>query len=199
MRPYTERRASVSRAVYGTTHRQTAHDLLDHAEILIDLSVFGYSEEAVILLREAADISRRVMGHEDGETVEIEQTLAVALFAGWQYADDRERKLYLLDEAEPLAEHVVDAYRRAGLDNSYPMHRMAALLGRIAHARGNHEQAAVRFSAVLATTASPDRINCGDPSSENDREACADYAATLRKMGRNEEAEAIEDSMRRRE
>jgi len=191
LRPYSEQAVSVAREAYGPNHRETAIYLHTQADVLIALSKKNYAEEAIPLMREAADIRRRVLGADHEETVSAELNLAGLLFAKWQQTENQHANMELLDEVEKLMRHVAAVSGDSSGDAGIGGMETEALLGRIAFAREDYESAVTHFEAAFkGDNAFIALFGCS-----MDEAACREYAAALRKLGREKEAEAVEEKL----
>lgn len=188
--PYSERAVSAAREVYGPNHRETAIVLHTHATLLINMNNGEYTESAIPFLREARAIRQRVLGPDHEETAAAGDSLAEMLLLKWESSDDPSRE-GLLTEAESLAAHAFSAFRERRDPGDVELIQARALVGRIAHAKGEYEKAAAHLGAALRENDEFQPLFCiftGD--------ACERYADTLRKLGREEEADSVERQMK---
>lgn len=195
IKPYSQAAVSVSREIYGMDHRETALSLHTHADVLIGLNKDGWTDEAITLLREATEIRHRVLGADHAVTTSAEGTLARMLFLKWRQSDGENLESELFEEAERLAKNT-HAWCRKQSDKPDANTGWEKLLGRIAYARGDYESAADYFDIAFSSKSDSPFAAIGRAvGCAVEAIVCEEYADALRKLGRNEEAAAIEQRL----
>ena len=117
-RPHIERALVLSRAVFGTDHRETAFAIQDVAVVRQELRPELFVQWGGPLVREAIDVRTRVLGADHLETAGSERFLADWLFESWRAQRRASADSPMLDEARRLADHAVAVIEKAyGADN----------------------------------------------------------------------------------
>ena len=117
-RPHIERSLVLSRAVFGTDHRETAFAIQDVAVVRHELRPELFVQWSGPLVREAIDVRTRVLGADHLETAGSERFLADWLFESWRTQRRASAESPMLDEARRLADHAVVVFEEAyGADN----------------------------------------------------------------------------------
>ena len=113
----------IRREVWPEGHRETATSLNNLAHLLL---AAGRFTEALPLQREAVDLFRALLGEDHPNTLAARHNLA-----------DIQRELRQLDEAEAGFRAVIEAHRKAGLDET-SLARSLTGLALVLQTRGDH-------------------------------------------------------------
>ena len=182
---YFERALALSRAVFGTEHRETGFALHDLALVRNELRQEPFDERVRPLIKEAIAVRGRVVGPEHEETAASEGALAGWLLELWTRSADGSAKSPWLVEAERNLAHALPAMARALGHAHHGVLQLRYLRAEIALARGQFRQARVLAQDLVNKYQS----RCGWPGTRNARQL---EATALRGLGREEEAARLE-------
>ncbi len=116
--PHIERSLQLSRAVFGTEHRETAYALQDLAVVRHELRPELFVQWSGPMGREAIAVRTRVIGADHRETAGSERYLASWLYESWRKQRARSAGSPILVEARQLADHALVILEKAyGVDN----------------------------------------------------------------------------------
>ena len=184
--PYFERALALSRAVFGTEHRETGAALHDLASVRNELRQEPFDERVRPLIKEAIVVRSHVVGPEHAETAASEGALARWLFELWARDGKDDPKSPWLAEAERNLSHALAAMERAlGHAHAEVLH-LRYLKAEIALARRQFRQARLLAQDLVRKYERPCNPQAG---SRNAREI---EAAALRGLGRKAEAARLE-------
>jgi hypothetical protein len=111
--PYIERALALSRAVFGTEHRETAYALQDLAVVRNELRPELFVQWSEPLAQESIRIRRKVLGPEHLETAGSERFLASWIYESWSRQRQRNARSPMLPEARDLAQHALGVLEAA--------------------------------------------------------------------------------------
>ena len=162
-RPHIERSMVLSRAVFGTDHRETAFAIQDAAVVRHELRPELFVQWSGPLVREAIDVRTRVLGADHLETAGSERFLADWLFESWRSQRRASASSPMLEEARRLADHAVRVMEEAyGADNREVIdlrYRQA----QIALAAQDYPRAELLANELLYRYQSPCNLVPGEP------------------------------------
>ena len=181
---YFERALELSRAVFGTEHRETGFALHDLAVVRNELRQEPFDERVRPLIEEAIGVRTRVVGPEHKETAASEGVFARWLFQRWTRDGKDDSRSSWLVEAERNVAHALPAMERALGQDHFEVLPLRYLKVEIALARRQFQQARVLAQDLVRKYQQP--CNAEPP---NAREL---EAAALRGLGREQEAVALE-------
>ena len=183
---YFERALELSRAVFGTDHRETGFALHDLALVRNALGQEPFDERVRPLIKEAIAVRSRVVGPEHEETAASEGALARWLFQRWARDGSGDPKSPLLVEAERNLAHALAAMSRALGHAHFEVMQQRYLQVEIALARRQFRQARVLAQDLVRKYDRPCSTAQGTPDARQLE------AAALRGLGRNAEAKRLE-------
>ena len=110
---HIERSLQLSRAVFGTDHRETAYALQDLAVVRHELRPELFVQWSGPLTREAIAVRTRVIGADHLETAGSERYLASWLHGNWRKQRRRSAGSPILVEVRKLADHALAIIEKA--------------------------------------------------------------------------------------
>lgn len=183
--PRIARALHLSRAVFGTDHRETAFALQDLAVVRQELRPELFVQWSGPLVREAIDVRTRVLGAGHLETAGSERFLAAWLFQSWQSQRRASAGNPMLDEARRLADHAVLVMEESyGVTNPEVL-ELRYLQARIALAQEDYARVDSLANDLIHKYGSPCSVHEGQPG------AWELLAAALRGQSRTAEADGI--------
>lgn len=190
---YMQEAATGARETYGDRHRETALILHDLANLKISNKSNGNNDEAVTLLEEIVDTRSDVLGPAHPETQGARLSLADALFTKWLSTPDAGAQSDLLVRAQDMLAQ--RASGQAEEDASQTIQNRAARLlhGRVSFAQQDYEGALAAFNETLT----------GPEETEDPQiylmlsTAYSEQIASLKQLGREDEAEALRAAINR--
>lgn len=190
---YFERALELSRAVFGTEHRETGFALHDLALVRNELRQEPFDERVRPLIKEAIAVRSHAVGPEHQETAASEGALARWLFHLWKRDGGGDPRSPWLAEAERNVAHAQAAFERALGHTHTETAALRFLKVEITLARRQFRQARVLAQDLVRKYEQP----C-DPRGES-RSARQLEAEALRGLGRGPEAARLEASAPRDE
>ncbi|NHK26961.1 tetratricopeptide repeat protein [Parvularcula flava] len=199
---YMQEAAAGARVTYGDNHRETALILHDLANLKISNKRTGSTDEAVTILEEIVDTRSRILDADHAETRGARLSLADALFTKWLENPDAGPSSDLLIRAEEMLEKRTAApdetpanQANAAPDRNQLLQDRAGrlLYARINFAQQDYEQALAAFNETLT----------GPEETEDPQiylmlsTAYSEQIASLRHLGREDEAEALRAAINR--
>lgn len=183
---YFERALELSRAVFGTEHRETGFALHDLALVRNELRQEPFDERVRPLIKEAIAVRSHVVGPEHKETAASEGALARWLFQLWTREGKDDPKSPWLAEAERNLAHALAAMERALGHAQVEVMALRYQKVEIALARRQFREARVLAQDLVRKYQRP----CNPL--EGTRSARALEASALRGLGRAAEAARLE-------
>ncbi len=110
---HIERSLALSRAVFGTDHRETAYALQDLAVVRYELQPESFVQWSEPLAQESIAVRRKVLGPEHLETAGSERYLASWIYQNWSRQRKRSPRSPMLPRARDLARHALGVLESA--------------------------------------------------------------------------------------
>jgi hypothetical protein len=186
--PHIARSLALSRAVFGTDHRETAYALQDLAVVRQQLRPELFVQWSGPLAREAIAVRTRVLGPDHLETAGSERYLATWLFESWRTQRRASADSPVLVEARNLANHALDVLEVAYGVTHFEVVGLRYLRAQIALAMQDYVLAETLADELLYRYEAPCHTDSGEPGA---REMLAD---ALRGQGRIADSEAAADA-----
>lgn len=190
---YMQAAASGARQTYGDRHRETALILHDLANLKISNKRDASNDEAIALLEEIAATRSNVLGADHPETQGARLSLADALFTKWLSSPDAGAGSDLLVRAQDMLAQNASGETAGNAARSLQDRAARLLQARISFAQQDYDAALVAFNETLT----------GPEETEDPQiylmlsTAYSEQIASLKQLGRNDEAEALRAAINR--
>lgn len=191
---YMEKAVNLHRAHFGDLHRATALAIHDLASLKSATGEEADAASAIDLLREAIVIRRKVLPETHLETAGSLAALADKLFGAWQRLPEDQRSDAMLNEAAAAAVDATNIYEANQATDILDYLLSKIMLGQIAFEKGNYEAATKILGEAL-------------PAVDNESDIAfifllerpyTAYVNSLINLGRQEEADALQDAIRKK-